>query len=706
MLRATCVWLWVLVGFGCLSPMMAAVVAAGDGEDVKSAIRAAEGSVVRVRVIGGQQEIDGESVNSLVTTGVVISESGEILTSAFATSGTPDAVFAERADGSRVGAKIIATDHVRRLVLLKVDGGGQWQPVRAVKKGEVRVGQYAIALGRFYSASSVSVSVGIVSALNRIHGRALQSDAKISPVNYGGPLIGLSGEALGLLVPLSPRGRGGAGSGLEWYDSGIGFAIPMEDALESAARLRGGADLRPGLLGVRLEDTGAFSSRVVVADVVAGGPAAESGLQAGDRILSLAGRQMERPGLVEEALAARYAGDVVEVVYERGGAELKASVTLAAELPAREPGIWGLLPVPSAGGPGGGGGGGGEDLLQRMLRREGAGGNGAEAGEAEKDKPPALPLRVLALPGLPAAEAGLPAVVDILAVDGVKVVTEGELRRRLGSGGAGVSVKLTWKAPGAEAEQQTEVRAVARGVRLVAFPAGVVEQLETAAVELAALNAAAAGAAAAGEGEKAVEAGGQGVSRREIEVPEKGRLVVLQSGEKTSLPTAPVMLLSAAGISEEQLLAEWGPLLGPQRLTLIVPMNPEGTPLTDADGALVARGLSAAAGELKCDMRRAVLVAGAGQSELAWQLASDPAVPIRGIALQGGWISESQLEGGVQAGPAVLFMAAPGLSAQESALRARSVEQLRRQGLWVPEQETAGEGVELIGGWSWWVRGV
>ena len=619
MLRATCVWLWVLVGFGCLSPGMAAVVSAGDGEDVKSAIRAAEGSVVRVRVIGGQQEIDGESVNSLVTTGVVISESGEILTSAFATSGTPDAVFAERADGSRVGAKIIATDHVRRLVLLKVDGGGQWQPVRAVKKGEVKVGQYAIALGRFYPASSVSVSVGIVSALNRIHGRALQSDAKISPVNYGGPLIGLSGEALGILVPLSPRGRGGAGSGLEWYDSGIGFAIPMEDALESAARLRGGADLRPGLLGVRLEDTGAFSSRVVVGDVVAGGPSAESGLQAGDRILSVAGRQMERPGLVEETLAARYAGDVVEVVYERGGAELKASVTLAAELPAREPGIWGLLPVPSASGPGGGGGG---ELLQRMLRGEGAGGNGAEAGE-EKEKPPALPLplRVLALPGLPAAEAGLPAVVDIVAVNGVKVATEGELRRRLGSGGAGVSVKLTWKAPGAEAEQQTEVRAVARGVRLADFPAGVVEQLETAAVELAALNAAAAGAAAAGEGEKAVEAGGQGVSRREIEVPEKGRLVVFQSGEKTSLPTAPVMLLSAAGISEEQILAEWGELLGPQRLTLIVPMNPEGTPLTDADGALVVRGLSAAAGELKCDMRRAVLVAGAGQVELAWPLA-------------------------------------------------------------------------------------
>jgi hypothetical protein len=270
-----------------------------------------------------------------------------------------------------------------------------------------------------------------------------------------------------------------------------------------------------------------------------------------------------------------------------------------------------------------------------------------------------------------------------------------------------VSVKLTWKAPGAEAEQQTEVRAVARGVRLAAFPAGVVEQLETAAVELAALNAAAAGAAAAGDGEKAVEAVGKGVSRREIEVPEKGRLVVFQSGEKTSLPTAPVMLLSAAGISEEQLLADWGALLGPQRLTLIVPMNPEGTPLTDADGALVVRGLSAAAGELKCDMRRAVLVAGAGQVELAWPLASEPGAPVRGIALTaGGGISDSQLEGGLQSGPSVLFLAASGLSAQESALRSRSVEQLRRQGLWVPEQETAGEGAKLIGEWSWWVRGL
>src|SRR5256885_2038084 len=70
-----------------------------------------------------------------------------------------------------------------------------------------------------------SVSVGIVSALGRMYGKAVQTDAKVSPVNYGGPLVGIDGRVQGVLVPASPRGDSDA-AGVEWYDSGIGFAIP------------------------------------------------------------------------------------------------------------------------------------------------------------------------------------------------------------------------------------------------------------------------------------------------------------------------------------------------------------------------------------------------------------------------------------------------------------------------------------------------
>jgi len=72
--------------------------------------------------------------------------------------------------------------------------------------------------------------VGILSATNRIWGKAVQTDAKISPGNYGGPLIDIRGNVIGILVPLSPQGQGEV-AGAEWYDSGIGFAVPLNDML-------------------------------------------------------------------------------------------------------------------------------------------------------------------------------------------------------------------------------------------------------------------------------------------------------------------------------------------------------------------------------------------------------------------------------------------------------------------------------------------
>jgi serine protease Do len=232
--------LWLML------PMLACGSASGDdlGDAVKAAIAKVEPSVVRLRVIGGEQSVDGDTVASLVTTGIVISADGEILTSQFALEGNPEAVLVEDQLGKRTNATIIATDRVRRIVLLKAKEG-HWTPAAPDESRPVEVGQWSIALGRFYAAESSSISLGIISALNRIHGMAIQTDAKVSPINYGGPLVLLNGTIAGILVPLSPRGGGTSSSGIEWYDSGIGFAIPLKDALVSAEKLRSGNNLEP-----------------------------------------------------------------------------------------------------------------------------------------------------------------------------------------------------------------------------------------------------------------------------------------------------------------------------------------------------------------------------------------------------------------------------------------------------------------------------
>lgn len=681
------------------------------GQQLKAASRLAESSVVRVRVIGGEQQIDGDAVNSLVTTGVVVSDTGEILTSAFALQGNPDAVFVELADGSRSAAKVIATDHVRRLVLLRVSGGGPWRPIQPVAKSSLQVGQYAIALGRFYSAESVSVSAGIVSALNRIHGRALQTDAKVSPVNYGGPLVDLSGQALGILVPLSPRGRGTAGSGLEWYDSGIGFAIPMQDAFESVDKLRAGNDLRPGLIGLRLEETGAFSSQVVVADIRQGGPAAAAGLERGDRILKMGDRLMQRPGMVEEFLLARYAGDAVPMLIERGGVQKLVTATLAPELPAPLPGFLGLLPVPVRSIRSGGAGGDG-DLLQRMLRGIPGGDvprkpDAAAAPIAPDAKP--SPVRVLTVPGSPAAMAGLPAAVDILAVNGESVESEAELRARLGGPSADTVVRLKWQSPGGAMAEETEIQAVRRPNRAETPDPELLKLLTTTAADLAAKKKDKADqgdqqAAAPAPGEAAGKADAAGILRQEIEVPEKGRVILLRSGLPVPLPVAPVVLLSAYGQSEERILSSWKAAIERYSLVLIIPVNPENAAVTDADASLVMAGLQAAVAAFACDLRRAVVVAGNEQSSLAYELISDPASPLKGAAVAGGWIEDTVIEDAGFPGKSVLFDAVGNLTTLQAALRIRSIEQLRKVGFWVPEAGAEPTFPETTGAWTLWLR--
>ena len=111
----------------------------------------------------------------------------------------------------------------------------------AVPRNEMTIGQWAIAVGRTFESTKPSLSVGIISALNRIWNKAIQTDAKISPNNYGGPLVDIRGRVLGVLVPMSPMATDEL-AGIEWYDSGIGFAVPLADIMQVLPRLEKGED--------------------------------------------------------------------------------------------------------------------------------------------------------------------------------------------------------------------------------------------------------------------------------------------------------------------------------------------------------------------------------------------------------------------------------------------------------------------------------
>ena len=243
-------------------------------------------------------------------------------------------------NGERTPARIVARDFSRELILLKVDASklpiamppGPTAADGTGREFGQRVGQWAIALGKTYDAGTVSQSIGIISGFGRVQGRAIQTDAKVSPINYGGPLIDLTGRTLGILAPLSP-GDMLEGGGQELYDSGIGFAVPLTDILERLPRLQEGTDIHPGKLGLVASDQNEMSGPVVAAGAVPGSPAARAGIQEGDIIVEAVGQDVGILADLRQALGPIDAGQAFNFRVVRQGQEIDLNCELIAEIP-------------------------------------------------------------------------------------------------------------------------------------------------------------------------------------------------------------------------------------------------------------------------------------------------------------------------------------------------------------------------------------
>lgn len=319
---------------------------------VRDAVATVAPSVVRIETIGGLEKVGDVLYGEGPTTGLIVTPDGFIVSSAFNFAQKPSSILVTLPDGSRTPARLVATDHSRMLVLLKVDVD-ESLPVPQVAPADAhRVGRWAIALGRTFDASAPNLSLGIVSALGRVSGKALQTDAKISPANYGGALVDIEGRVLGVLVPLSPSETGTL-AGFEWYDSGIGFAIPLAHILSVLPRMVDGNDLHPGLLGVSLGGDEQNAEAPRIAECRVNSPAAKGGLAAGDVIVGLDDKQIATAADVKNELNRRYAGDKVRVVVKRGDEQVTRELELVAKIDPYERPLIGLLPLRGPAAPGG-----------------------------------------------------------------------------------------------------------------------------------------------------------------------------------------------------------------------------------------------------------------------------------------------------------------------------------------------------------------
>lgn len=344
---------------------------AGDDVDalqeqaVKDAVKKVSPSVVKIETSGGTETVGGggRRPGSMVlkgtgpTTGLIVSPDGYVISSAFNFANKPSTIrVVLPGSKERKVARVVATDQTRMLTLLKVADlpAGTKLPVpQPAPRNDIAIGHTAIAVGRTLTAETdgpANVSVGIVSAVDRIWGKAIQTDAKVSPTNYGGPLIDLQGRVQGVLVPASPQAEGET-AGFEWYDSGIGFAIPLEDINAVLPRMIKGTEKEPvtlkrGFMGIQMQSQDMYEAAPVIATVIPGTAAEKAGLKPNDTIKAIDGKAITNYAQVQHQLGKKYEGDAIAIKVERDKKDVEfAKVILGSAEAAYPQAFLGILPI-------------------------------------------------------------------------------------------------------------------------------------------------------------------------------------------------------------------------------------------------------------------------------------------------------------------------------------------------------------------------
>ncbi len=270
-------------------------------------------------------------VRSSAGSGFVIDPDGTILTNWHVVAGAYD-IFVTFPDGTRLDAEVLNAARIIDLALLKVHAGHPLPAVVWADSAKVQVGDSVLAIGNPLGIGT-SVSRGIVSALHRNisdtpYDDFIQTDAAINHGNSGGPLFNMQGEVVGVdSAIISPTAA----------NAGLGFALPAYQAEFVINQLRKFGWVRPGWLGVKIQDITPDMAHAIglpkpegsiVAWVSPDGPAAHAGLRAGDIVVRF---DAETPRDERELLAeigASAPGRVVRLGVLRAGQMIDVSATL------------------------------------------------------------------------------------------------------------------------------------------------------------------------------------------------------------------------------------------------------------------------------------------------------------------------------------------------------------------------------------------
>lgn len=300
-------------------------------QQIASVVSPSVVAITTEQMSGSQTWFGGYYVQSGAGSGVIISEDGYILTCAHVVSGATS-VKVQLDNGDTYDATIVGSDSTSDIAVIKIEATGL-TPAVIGNSDALAVGEVVVAVGNPLGTLSNSVTDGIISALNREvtvednNMTLLQTDASISPGNSGGGLFNANGELIGVVNAKSSYSEA----------EGIGFAIPINSAMEIAQQLiQNGSVARPAL-GVKIYDVsdaataqqlGVSATGVYVVEVTAGGGAEAAGVQAGDRIIAVDDTAVSSSSSIKSYLADKNVGDTVNLQVERDGKVLTLTVML------------------------------------------------------------------------------------------------------------------------------------------------------------------------------------------------------------------------------------------------------------------------------------------------------------------------------------------------------------------------------------------
>jgi putative serine protease PepD len=253
--------------------------------------------------------------------GFVYDSNGYIMTAAHVVQGA-DEVGVRLYDGTRLRGRVLGTDEANDVGVIKVDRTGLKAAPLAAGQA-LQVGQLAVAIGSPFGLEE-TVTAGIVSSADRVlpNGQqVIQTDAPINPGNSGGILANRQGRVIGINSAIRP-GEGSNGN------IGIGFAIPIDVAAESAKAIVQGRPVETGYLGVQMAQPTGNQDGALVQVVTPGSPADRAGLQAGDLVVAIDGTAVATTNELGARIRAHKPGDKISLQVVRNGNETTISATL------------------------------------------------------------------------------------------------------------------------------------------------------------------------------------------------------------------------------------------------------------------------------------------------------------------------------------------------------------------------------------------